>query len=84
MTQDEVIRLLDASTKTRDRLIIELLYGAGLRVSELVGLDRKDVNLSQNYLRCLGKGSKERIVPFGTQALKAIQEHLRFEAESKI
>ena len=48
LTQDEVERLISVATKPRDRLIIELLYGAGLRVSELVGLDRKDINLSQN------------------------------------
>ena len=83
LTQEEVKKLLAAATKSRDRLIIELLYGAGLRVSELVGLDRKDVNLSQNYLRCLGKGSKERIVPFGNQALLAVQEYTRDESEKR-
>jgi integrase/recombinase XerD len=83
LTQEEVKRLLAVATKSRDRLIIELLYGAGLRVSELVGLDRKDVNLSQNYLRCLGKGSKERIVPFGNQALLAVQEFMRDESEKR-
>lgn len=84
LTQDEVQRLLAAANKSRDRLIIELLYGAGLRVSELVGLDRKDVNLSQNYLRCLGKGSKERIVPFGNQALLAVQMFMKEESEKKV
>jgi integrase/recombinase XerD len=83
LTQDEVKKLLAAATKSRDRLVIELLYGAGLRVSELVGLDRKDVNLSQNYLRCLGKGSKERIVPFGNQALLAVREYMRDESEKR-
>ena len=80
LTQDEVLRLLAVAEKSRDRLIIELLYGAGLRVSELVGLDRKDVNLSQNYLRCLGKGAKERIVPFGNQALRSLQDYWSEEA----
>lgn len=75
LTPDEVARLLAVADKPRDRLIVELLYGAGLRVSELVDLDIKDINLSQQYLRCLGKGSKERVVPFGGQALKAIKTY---------
>jgi len=80
LTPDEVARMLAVAEKSRDRLIIELLYGAGLRVSELVKLDLKDVNLSQGYIRCLGKGSKERIVPFGKLAMEALKEYL---AEAK-
>ncbi|HEY9758120.1 MAG TPA: tyrosine-type recombinase/integrase [Oculatellaceae cyanobacterium] len=81
LTQEEVNRLFAVAMKRRDKVIVELLYGAGLRVSELVGLDRKDVNLSQNYLRCFGKGSKERIVPFGMQALQALQEYMQEQAQ---
>lgn len=81
LTQEEVNRLFAVAMKRRDKVIVELLYGAGLRVSELVGLDRKDINLSQNYLRCFGKGSKERIVPFGVQALQALQEYLQEQAQ---
>jgi integrase/recombinase XerD len=77
LTSDEISRILAAADSARDRLILELLYGAGLRVSELVGLDRKDINISQHYVRCLGKGSKERIVPFGQKALQAIQDYLK-------
>jgi integrase/recombinase XerD len=73
LTPDEVTAMLTVAKKARDRLIVELLYGAGLRVSELVDLDIKDLNLSQMQLRCIGKGSKERIVPFGAQALQAIK-----------
>jgi integrase/recombinase XerD len=73
LTPDEVSAMLNCALKARDRLIIELLYGAGLRVSELVDLDIKDINLSQQQLRCTGKGSKERIVPFGVQALNALK-----------
>jgi integrase/recombinase XerD len=76
LTPDEVARMLSVAEKSRDKLIIELLYGAGLRVSELTRLDLKDVNLSQGYIRCLGKGSKERIVPFGKLALAALKEYL--------
>jgi integrase/recombinase XerD len=75
LTPDEVSAMLACALKARDRLIIELLYGAGLRVSELVDLDIKDINLSQQHLRCIGKGSKERIVPFGVQALNALKAY---------
>ena len=77
LSKDEVERMIQAAENGRDRLIVELLYGAGLRVSELVGLDVKDVNLTQSYLRCFGKGSKERIVPIGRQALVCVQEYLK-------
>jgi len=77
LSKYEVERMIGAAENGRDRLIVELLYGAGLRVSELVGLDVKDVNLSQSYLRCFGKGSKERIVPIGRQALVCVQEYLK-------
>lgn len=76
LSKDEVEKMIETAQSSRDRLIIEMLYGAGLRVSELVGLDVKDVNLSQSYVRCLGKGSKERIVPIGRQALQCLQSYL--------
>lgn len=83
LTPDEVAAMLAIAEKSRDRLIIELLYGAGLRVTELVKLDLKDVNLSQGYIRCLGKGSKERIVPFGSRAMEALKQYLALPAKSK-
>lgn len=61
----------------RDRAILELFYACGLRVSELCGLCERDVNLQAGYLRCLGKGNKERIVPVGKQARAAIEEYLQ-------
>lgn len=76
LTPDEVASMLAVAEKSRDRLIIELLYGAGLRVTELVKLDLKDVNMSQGYIRCIGKGSKERIVPFGSLAMTALKQYL--------
>ncbi|MGI6142304.1 MAG: site-specific tyrosine recombinase XerD [bacterium] len=61
----------------RDRAILEVLYATGLRVSELVALDRKDLNLELGYVRCLGKGDKERIVPLGQKAIRAAKSYLR-------
>jgi integrase/recombinase XerC len=60
----------------RDRAFLELLYGSGLRVSELTGLDLDDLDLSQGLVRVLGKRSKERIVPVGRQASEAIGRYL--------
>jgi len=60
----------------RDRAILELLYAAGLRVSELVGLDWRDLDLSARVLRVLGKGGKERMAPFGRAAERALREWL--------
>jgi integrase/recombinase XerC len=60
----------------RDRAILELLYASGLRVSELVGLNDDQVDLTQEMVRVIGKGKKERIVPFGSYAARALQEYL--------
>lgn len=72
----EVLSLLNAAESARDIAILELMYGAGLRVSELVGLDEQDINLKENYVRCLGKGDKERIVPIGSEAAQALKQYL--------
>jgi integrase/recombinase XerC len=63
----------DGPLVRRDRAILELLYAAGLRVSELVGLDWTDVDLSARVVRVMGKGSKERMVPFGKPAAEALR-----------
>lgn len=60
----------------RDRAMLELLYGAGIRVSELCGLDVGDLDLDRGTARVLGKGSKERVVPFGAPARRAIDAYL--------
>ena len=60
----------------RDRAMLELLYGSGVRVSELVGLDLGHVDLEEQSARVLGKGSKERIVPLGGQSVRALREYL--------
>jgi integrase/recombinase XerD len=77
----EVERLIDAANGTtprslRDRALVELLYGGGLRVSEAVGLERGAVDLEARSVRCLGKGDKERVVPLGTQAVEALRRYL--------
>ena len=77
----EVERLLagpDATTPLgrRDRAILELFYASGLRLSELGGLDLEDVNLSSRLVRVLGKGGKERIVPFNNGAAAALRAYL--------
>jgi integrase/recombinase XerD len=60
----------------RDRAILELFYATGLRVSELVGLQLGSVHLDIGYLRCIGKGRRERVVPIGSRAIDALREYL--------
>ena len=67
----------DTPLGKRDRAILELFYASGLRLSELVGLDVDDVNLSSKMVRALGKGGKERIVPFNQAAAAAIRAYLK-------
>jgi integrase/recombinase XerD len=60
---------------TRDRALLELLYACGLRVSEISTLKMSDLNLDAGYLRCFGKGGKERVVPIGKRAIEALQAY---------
>jgi len=60
----------------RDRAILELFYGTGLRVSELAQMKLQDVNLESKFIRCVGKGNKERILPIGKQAVTALNDYL--------
>ncbi len=76
LTAKEIVAMLDCAESLRDKVIIEMLYGAGLRVSELSMLCLKDLNLSHGYLRCLGKGAKERIVPLGRAAIASVRAYL--------
>jgi integrase/recombinase XerD len=77
----EAERLVEAASGAtpralRDRALVELLYGAGLRVSEAVGLEKGSVDLEGRLVRCIGKGSKERVVPIGRQAVTALRRYL--------
>ncbi|MGE5674653.1 MAG: site-specific tyrosine recombinase XerD, partial [Mycobacterium leprae] len=81
LTVSEVERLLaqpDSSQPAciRDRAMLELLYATGIRVSELVNLNVADVNLDMGYIKCYGKGSKERIVPLGSLAIQSVRSYL--------
>ncbi len=67
---------LERAFPERDRAIFETLYGCGLRVSELTGLDLADLDLEQRWMRVLGKGKKERVVPLGETAARSIQLYL--------
>lgn len=60
----------------RDRAILEVLYGAGLRISELIGLNYDDIDREDGFVRVFGKGSKERLVPLGKKALKAVNDYI--------
>ncbi len=85
LTEDEVNRLFaapDIATEQgiRDRAILELLYAAGLRVSELVSLKHSDVDLNAGLVVCYGKGSKERRVPVGKSAIHWLQRYATMKA----
>jgi integrase/recombinase XerD len=81
LSVSEVERLIEAAAGTtprdlRDAALVELLYGAGLRVSEAVSLERAGVDLDARIVRCVGKGDKERIVPIGRPAADALRRYL--------
>lgn len=81
LSREEVVRMLespdpDSPVYWRDRAILELLYATGIRVSELTGLRLQDVDREEGVVRVLGKGSRERIVPFGRAADRALERYL--------
>ena len=81
LTRDEVALLLSApkgmeSPALRDRALLEVMYACGLRASEAIGLEVSDIDLKHGVLRARGKGSKERMVPIGSQAVSALRLYL--------
>jgi len=82
LSESETAELLDLPRSAgpldlRDRAILELLYATGIRVSELIGIETPDLHLGERLVRVRGKGKKERIVPFGTKALEALEAYRR-------
>jgi len=81
LSAGEAERLIEAATGVtpralRDGALVELLYGAGLRVSEAVGLERAGIDLDERLVRCVGKGGKERVVPIGRRAAEALRRYV--------
>jgi len=86
LNRDEVDKLLEAPSGRRwmgirDRAILELMYATGMRVSEVSGLKKSGINLEAGFVRCFGKGGKERIVPLGGKARKAITRYIEDSRE---
>lgn len=82
LSVEEVERLLESPPQDhpaglRDKAMLELLYATGIRVSELVQLAVGDVNLEMGFLKCMGKGSKERIIPLGSVAIQVVEQYIR-------
>ena len=80
-SRDQVMDLINAPCEEdpffrRDRALLELLYATGMRASEVSGLTLQDLNLKIGYLRCFGKGRRERVVPLGSAAINAVQVYL--------
>jgi len=78
---EEVERLLESPpihhpAGLRDKAMLELLYATGIRVSELVNLETGDVNLEMGFVKCMGKGSKERIIPLGSVAIEMVRQYI--------
>lgn len=78
----EVQKLLEAPDSSkiigiRDRAMLELLYGTGMRISELLDMNLDDIHLTIEFVRCRGKGNKERIIPIGSQSIRALEIYLQ-------
>ena len=81
-SKQQVLNLINAPCPDepfylRDKAMLELLYATGIRASELAGLKISDINTDIGYLRCLGKGNKERVIPVGKVAIAATVEYVR-------
>ncbi len=82
LSEEDILRLLEEPFKLgtpeglRDGAMLEVLYASGLRVSEMINLNVRDVNVDEQYLRCMGKGSKERIVPLYDRVVDVVQDYV--------
>lgn len=81
LSVDDAFRLVESANREetsslRDRAILELFYSSGIRIGELVSLDREDINLSDGLIKVKGKGRKERIVPIGLKAIEAMKRYI--------
>lgn len=77
MSVDEIEKLFKEKMDVRELAVFELLYATGLRVSELVDLDIKNIDFKNSTIRTVGKGSKERVIPIGTKAKSALKNYLK-------
>ncbi len=77
LSMQEINELLKSDMSVMEIAILELLYAAGLRVSELTDITFNNIDLNSKYIRCIGKGSKERIVPIGQKACSALKKYLK-------
>ncbi len=89
LSHGQVTKLLDSAKGAnpidlRDRALLELMYGCGLRASEAVGLELNDIDLNRGFVRPHGKGSKERVVPLGSAASAAVMRYLRSSRPSLV
>jgi integrase/recombinase XerC len=88
LTDEEILKLLEAPPRNdlaglRDRAILEVMYSAGLRVSELVGLNDEDIDFQEGLVRIRGKGRKERFGSLGKHAIRALQEYIQRRTRSE-
>ena len=83
LSEDEMLSLLLESSKgpkvqsRRNLAMLELMYATGIRVSEMISLNIQDINHEENYLRCFGKGSKERLISMHDEALSAVEDYIK-------
>ncbi|WP_040951274.1 site-specific tyrosine recombinase XerD [Gorillibacterium massiliense] len=83
LTVDEVLKLLEAPVPSvpagvRDKAMLELLYATGIRVTELISLDVDSINTEMGFVRCMGKASRERVIPLGKTAARWLDEYIRY------
>lgn len=83
VTLNQIEQMLNAPKSKRDKAIMELLYGSGLRASEVIDLRIGDLNMDIGFVRCVGKGSKERIIPLSDLSMQAINAYLKERKKHK-